>query len=129
MKKSCAVIIPIYNEERAIEDTVTSIQHFCSSVPGYEFEIICVNDGSSDATATVLSRLHGITVITHDVNRGYGAALRTGLDYCSQEWVFITDADGTYPLADLPNLLANAEGADMVVGNRQGLVYSERGRS
>jgi len=46
------------------------------------------------------------------------------LDYCSQEWVFITDADGTYPLADLPNLLANAEGADMVVGNRQGLGIS-----
>jgi glycosyltransferase involved in cell wall biosynthesis len=120
MKKSCAVVIPVYNEERAIEDTVTRIQGICAGVPGYQFEIICINDGSSDGTAAVLSRLQGITVITHDVNRGYGAALRTGLDYCSQEWIFITDADGTYPLADLPKLLAGAEGVDMVVGNRQG---------
>ena len=120
MKKSCAVVIPVYNEERAIEDTVTRIQGICAAVIGYEFEIICINDGSSDGTAGVLSRLPGITVITHEVNRGYGAALRTGLDYCSQDWIFITDADGTYPLGDLPTLLASAEGVDMVVGNRQG---------
>ena len=120
MKKSCAVVIPVYNEERAIEDTVTRIQGICATVIGYQFEIICINDGSSDGTAGVLSRLPGITVITHEVNRGYGAALRTGLDYCSQDWIFITDADGTYPLGDLPTLLAGAEGVDMVVGNRQG---------
>ena len=120
MKKSCAVIIPVYNEERAIEDTVSRIQNICASVTGYEFEIICINDGSRDGTAAVLSRLVGITVISHEANRGYGAALRTGLDYCPQEWIFITDADGTYPLADLPNLLASAESVDMVVGNRQG---------
>jgi glycosyltransferase involved in cell wall biosynthesis len=120
MKKSCAVIIPVYNEERAIEETVVRIQAICAAVHGYQFEIICINDGSSDGTATVLSGLQGITVITHEVNRGYGAALRTGLDYCSQEWIFITDADGTYPLADLPTLLAGVESADMVVGNRQG---------
>ena len=120
MKKSCAVVIPVYNEERAIEDTVTRIQGICATVIGYQFEIVCINDGSRDGTAGVLSRLPGITVITHDVNRGYGAALRTGLDYCSQDWIFITDADGTYPLGDLPSLLAAAEGVDMVVGNRQG---------
>ena len=120
MKKSCAVVIPVYNEERAIEDTVTRIQGICAAVIGYQFEVICINDGSSDGTAGVLSRLPGITVITHEVNRGYGAALRTGLDYCSQDWIFITDADGTYPLGDLPTLLASAEGVDMVVGNRQG---------
>ena len=120
MKKSCAVVIPVYNEERAIEDTVTRIQGICATVIGYQFEIVCINDGSRDGTAGVLSRLQGITVITHEVNRGYGAALRTGLDYCSQDWIFITDADGTYPLADLPSLLAAAEGVDMVVGNRQG---------
>jgi glycosyltransferase involved in cell wall biosynthesis len=120
MKKSCAVVIPVYNEERVIGETVTRIQAICATVPGYEFEIICVNDGSKDGTAAVLGRLQGITVITHEMNRGYGAALRTGLDYCSQEWIFITDADGTYPLGDLPGLLASAADVDMVVGNRQG---------
>jgi len=115
------VIIPVYNECRAIEDTVTRVQGLCAEVPGYDFEIICVNDGSSDGTGDILARLQGITVITHDVNRGYGAALRTGLDYCTQEWIFITDADGTYPLADLPKLLGCAKDkVDMVVGNRVG---------
>jgi len=111
----------VYNECRAIEETVTRVQGMCAQVQGYDFEIICVNDGSSDNTGEILARLTGITVITHDVNRGYGAALRTGLDYCSQEWIFITDADGTYPLADLPKLLACAtDKTDMVVGNRVG---------
>lgn len=120
MKRSCAVVIPVYNEQSAIEHTVTRIQAICADVSGYAFEIICINDGSKDGTAEVLARMQGITVITHEVNRGYGAALRTGLDYCSQEWIFITDADGTYPLDDLPSLLASADGVDMVVGNRQG---------
>jgi glycosyltransferase involved in cell wall biosynthesis len=121
MRRSCAVIIPIYNERGAIEDTVHRVQGICAKVPDYDFEIICVNDGSSDDTGSILARLAGITVITHDVNRGYGAALRTGLDYCSQDWIFITDADGTYPLEDLPRLLeAAASGLDMVVGARQG---------
>jgi glycosyltransferase involved in cell wall biosynthesis len=121
MQRSCAVIIPVYNERGAIEDTVHRVQAICAGVPGYDFEIICINDGSSDDTGEILARLSGITVITHEVNRGYGAALRTGLDYCSQEWIFITDADGTYPLQDLPGLLdVAAGGVDMVVGARQG---------
>jgi len=72
---------------------------------GYAFEIICIDDGSTDDSAKIFAGIQGITVPTNDVNRGYGAALRAGLDYCSQEWVFITDADGTYPLEDLVHLL------------------------
>ncbi len=121
MRRSCAVIIPVYNERGAIEDTIHRVQGICAKVPDYDFEIICINDGSSDGTHEILERVEGVTVITHEVNRGYGAALRTGLDYCSQEWIFITDADGTYPLEDLPRLLEiAATGVDMVVGARQG---------
>ncbi len=121
MPRSCAVIVPVYNEHRAIQETVTRLQTLCAQVSGYDFEIICIDDGSNDGTDEILAALPGITVITHDVNRGYGAALRTGLDYCSQEWIFITDADGTYPLNDLPRLLEVAvTGVDMVVGNRVG---------
>lgn len=121
MQKSCAVVVPVYNERGAIQETVARLQGLCASIPGYQFEIVCINDGSSDGTGEILAGLQGITVITHDVNRGYGAALRTGLDYCTQEWIFITDADGTYPLGDLPQLLQCAEGGvDMVVGNRVG---------
>lgn len=121
LQKSCAVIIPVYNERGAIAETVTRLRAICAGIDGYRFEIICINDGSSDGTGDILAGLDGITVISHDVNRGYGAALRTGLDYCSQEWIFITDADGTYPLDELPRLLQCADaGVDMVVGNRSG---------
>jgi glycosyltransferase involved in cell wall biosynthesis len=121
MGRTCAIIIPVYNESRAIEDTIHRVQANCARVPEYDFEIICVNDGSSDGTGEILSRVSGVTVITHQVNRGYGAALRTGLDYCNQDWIFITDADGTYPLEDLPRLLAlTHDDMDMVVGGRQG---------
>jgi glycosyltransferase involved in cell wall biosynthesis len=121
MQKTCAVIIPAYNERGAIEETVTRVKEIVSQIPAYRFEIICVNDGSTDGTTEILAGLDGITVLNHEVNRGYGAALRTGLDYCTQDWIFITDADGTYPLQDLTALLAVAEGGvDMVVGSRTG---------
>jgi len=121
LKRSCAVIIPVFNEQNAVADTVTRIQQICASIPDYEFEIICIDDGSSDASGKILATLPETTVLTHRVNRGYGAALRTGLDYCTQDWVFITDADGTYPLEDLGRLLERAEGGvDMVVGSRGG---------
>ena len=121
LQKTCAIIIPVYNEEGAVADTVTRIQRICSAIHGYAFEIICVNDGSSDNSGKILASLPGITVLTHRVNRGYGAALRTGLDYSTQNWIFITDADGTYPLEELSSLLACAEtGVDMVVGSRGG---------
>lgn len=126
MSTSCAIIIPVYNEDRAIGDTVSRIQAICKQIPSYDFEIICINDGSSDSTGDILKGLEGITVLTHEVNRGYGAALRTGLDYCSREWVFITDADGTYPLEDLVHLLQSAQsGFDMVVGSREGAGISK----
>lgn len=121
MHNTCAIIVPVYNEDRAVADTVRRLQQICARIPGYAFEIICINDGSSDRSGEVLAGLPGITVLTHAANRGYGAALRTGLDFCNHEWVFITDADGTYPLEDLGRLLERAAaGADMVVGSRGG---------
>lgn len=126
MRRTCGIIIPVYNEDRAIADTVTRIQAICKQIPDYDFEIICINDGSSDRSGEILAGLTGITLLTHEVNRGYGAALRTGLDYCTREWVFITDADGTYPLEDLVHLLQSAEsGFDMVVGSREGAGISK----
>lgn len=124
-ERTCAIIIPIYNEEACVADTVERIKAISAGIPGYRFEIICVNDGSTDRSGEILAAIDGITVLTHEVNRGYGAALRTGLDYCTQEWVFITDADGTYELSDLGKLLAVAgPGVDMVVGARVGVGIS-----
>src|SRR5581483_5392996 len=75
-----------------------------------DFEVIVVNDGSQDDTAAVLRRLadlHGprLRIIEHPVNRGYGAALRSGFAGACKELVFYTDGDAQYDVAELPLLL------------------------
>jgi len=123
--RSCGIIIPVFNEEKVITSTVKKIQTVVSSVVSWKFEIICVNDGSSDGTSKILRQLKGITLLEHGANRGYGAALQTGLNFSPHDWVFIVDADATYPLEDFPRFLAEAEGgAAMVIGARRGIGIS-----
>lgn len=118
----CSIVIPIFNEEKVITNTVDRLKAITQKVSNWDFEIICINDGSSDNSGKVLDGISGIRVIHHDVNRGYGAALRTGLDSSTREWVFICDADATYPIEDLPLLTEKvAKGGDMVVGARNGI--------
>lgn len=119
----CAVVVPVYNEARAVESTVRRLQSAIATVPDASFEIVCVDDGSTDGSGDVLARLDGITVVRHAVNRGYGASLRSGIHRSPQEWIFIVDADGTYPIEDLPRFVeeVRAGGLDMVVGARGGV--------
>ena len=78
-----------------------------------DYEVIVVDDGSRDGTADVLRRLqleHGpkLRVVTHKENRGYGGALRSGFEAAALDYVFYTDGDGQYDVAELPLLLAAA---------------------
>jgi len=78
-----------------------------------DYEVIVVNDGSRDNTGRVLEELQRqygsrLRVITHPSNRGYGGALRSGLEAARKEWVFYTDGDGQYDVGELPSLLAHA---------------------
>jgi glycosyltransferase involved in cell wall biosynthesis len=86
---------------------------------GVAHEILVVDDGSTDATAARAEEA-GARVIRHPENRGYGAALQTGIARARNERLAILDADGTYPASELPRLLAYAEQYDMVVGARIG---------
>jgi glycosyltransferase involved in cell wall biosynthesis len=61
-----------------------------------------------------------LVVVTHEFNRGYGAALKTGIRAASHDWILIIDADGTYPVDRIPDLVKEAEGCDMAVGARIG---------
>jgi glycosyltransferase involved in cell wall biosynthesis len=77
-----------------------------------DFEVIVVNDGSSDDTASVLDglrRRYGtrLRVVTHPENRGYGGALRSGFTAAEKDFVFYTDGDGQYDVGELPRLLAH----------------------
>jgi glycosyltransferase involved in cell wall biosynthesis len=87
-----------------------------------EYEVLVVNDGSSDNTAEVLARLEQeyaphLRVITHEKNRGYGGALRTGFAEAAKEFVFYTDGDGQYDVLELPKLLERmSDGVGLVNG-------------
>jgi len=122
MKKSCGIVIPVFNEVAVIGETLKTISAIIYKIPDWAFEIIIVDDGSIDGTSKILRNIKGVTCLKHSTNRGYGAALQTGLNFSSHEWVFIVDADATYPLEDLPRFLTEAKrGADMVVGARRGI--------
>jgi len=114
------VIVPCYNEERAVLETIHSIRNSLQDVGPYE--LILVDDGSTDGSAEILHAAtetdSGLQVVTHARNRGYGAALKTGIRRASSEIIVITDADGTYPNKRIGEFVEIAKSADMVVGSR-----------
>ena len=111
-----AVVIPAYNEEHAIAGGVAEL-HAALSGLGLSYEIVVVNDGSSDGTGREAESSKA-RVVHQPCNRGYGAALKRGIAATNSGYVIITDADGTYPASALPRMLELAVGADMVVGDR-----------
>jgi len=113
-----SVVIPAYNEESGLADVVRGLRASMES-SGCPFEIIVVDDGSRDHTPEVARGL-GVTVVTHTKNRGYGAALKTGIRAATGDQVLICDGDGTYPPESIPELLARADAYDMVVAARTG---------
>lgn len=114
-----SLVIPAYNEEQGIAAT---LDHLQTKLQGSNcaYEIIVVNDGSTDCTGDILRTRQDIKLIEHRKNRGYGAALKTGIRQARYPLIVITDADGTYPNERIPELVALAGQADMVVGARIG---------
>lgn len=105
---SISVFFPCYNDANTIGDLVLQVrQELCRLTD--DFEIIVVNDGSRDASASVLESLRSqvdcLRIVTHETNRGYGAALRSGFQAATKELVFYTDGDGQYDVRELPILL------------------------
>ncbi|MBI1787149.1 MAG: glycosyltransferase family 2 protein [Acidobacteria bacterium] len=118
MIKAVSVVIPAFNEEKGIGPVIEQVRGLLQE-KGVDAEVVVVDDGSTDASAKA-AQAAGARVIRHRSNRGYGAALKTGITAAKHSIVVITDADGTYPAAHIPELLAELENADMVVGARTG---------
>lgn len=112
------VVIPAYNEGAHVAEGIGQVREVMESTD-WEFEIIVVDDGSADDTASAAAAT-GVRVIRHPRNRGYGASLKRGIAAARFDWILITDADGTYPAESIPDLLAIAHENDMVVGSRTG---------
>ncbi|MBM3985776.1 MAG: glycosyltransferase family 2 protein [Planctomycetes bacterium] len=120
-----SIVIPAFNEADAIGPVLARLSAVMVG-SGLSHEILVVDDGSTDGTGravqAVLDRLPHVRLLQHAANRGYGAALKTGIRAASADVVAITDADGTYPNERLPDLYQTlvTRRADMVVGARIG---------
>ena len=114
---SVSVLIPAYNEEGALAETIAAIEKHRAAFA--EMEIIVINDGSNDRTGEI-ARTLPVTLIEHETSRGYGASLKDGLRQAKGEMILIADADGTYPLEEIPRLAANMTGFDMIIAARTG---------
>jgi glycosyltransferase involved in cell wall biosynthesis len=119
------IVIPAHNEEKGVGPVLEELLAMLErSLDGIPFEVLVVDDGSTDATAAQIERYVGerLRLLRHPVNRGYGAAIKTGVANAAHPWILITDADGTYPAEHIPELLAHRDQHEMVVGSRTGQV-------
>ncbi|RJO61591.1 MAG: glycosyltransferase family 2 protein [Dehalococcoidia bacterium] len=106
------VLLPAYNEEASIGETIKSIRQLYPN-----FEVLVVDDGSTDQTMRIAVEA-GANVWPHPYNIGNGAAVKTGLRCASGDWVVMMDADGQHNPADIGRLLEHRERYDMIVGAR-----------
>jgi glycosyltransferase involved in cell wall biosynthesis len=118
---SLSVFFPCYNEEGNVERVVKRAAEVLGGLVR-EWEIIVVNDGSKDRTGEIADRLAkevpGVRAVHHERNSGYGAALRTGFRGATKEYVFFTDGDGQFDIAEIALLLELRDQADIVSGYR-----------
>lgn len=118
MVEKISIIIPVYNEEKAVKETIKSIQKIINHIKEYSYEIIAIDDCSTDKSGVILNKIDGIKVLRHMSNKGYGASLKRGIEEAKGDWILIMDADGTYPAQEIHSLVKYLGCYDMVVGAR-----------
>ena len=115
--ESISVFFPCYNEQANVETTTQKAVEVLEKIKA-DYEIIIVNDGSSDNTAEIAENLaqsnERIKVINHPANLGYGGALQSGFRAASKKYVFYTDGDGQFDISEMPQLLPLMEQFDIV---------------
>lgn len=118
---SISIFFPAYNEESNIKNTVTAAATMATKTFN-DYEIIVVDDGSKDRTPEIIDEIartnKNFKAVHHSINKGYGAALRSGFANSTKELVFFSDGDGQFDVSEIINLLPLIDNADMVVGYR-----------
>jgi dolichyl-phosphate beta-glucosyltransferase len=116
-----SIVIPVFNESSRIADSLGKVREFLGKTP-LSFEILVVNDGSTDGTAEIVRRfeLDGVRLIDHAENRGKGHSVRSGVLKSIGTYVLFTDADLSTPIDELRKLydIAERDHADIVIGSR-----------
>jgi glycosyltransferase involved in cell wall biosynthesis len=131
---SISVFFPCHNEAANIEPLVSKTLHVLSKLTP-DFEIIIVDDGSTDGTDKIIDTIASdhdtVKAIHHEKNLGYGAALQSGFSAATKELVFYTDGDGQFDIAEMPALLPMARQYDIVtcyrLNRREGLIRKING--
>ena len=100
IEQGVSLIIPVYNEAQSLPFFLQELEQFLQRIE-YPMEVVLVDDGSVDGTPEILEQLP-YKAIRHDVNLGYGAAIKTGIQNADYEAVVILDSDGTYRFEDIP---------------------------
>jgi glycosyltransferase involved in cell wall biosynthesis len=119
-----SIVLPVFNERGHLVDEIERVRSTMAASP-YSFEIIVVDDGSTDGSSEVLKGIDGIRLIRFGDNRGSGSARRAGTNAARGRVVVWTDVDMTYPNDQIPALVKELDGYDQVVGART----SEQGTS
>lgn len=113
------IIIPAYNEEEAISGFLDELKTTMEKT-NVTYEILVIDDGSTDKTIEIVKKKKKVKLLEHPYNKGYGAAIKTGIKNAEGGNIIILDADGTYSATDIPRLLEFVDEYDMVVGARTG---------
>ena len=120
---SISVIFPAYNEQDNIEKTVKDSIDFLKNQNFFSaYEIIVVDDGSTDQTPYILKELaecfECLKIVTHPKNLGYGRSLVSAVEKIRFSWVFMMDADGQFKISSLNDVVNNISGCDIITGYR-----------
>jgi glycosyltransferase involved in cell wall biosynthesis len=119
---SLSLVLPCFNEERNIEQTIRSVQDWFKE-DCIDGEIIVTDDGSRDGSLRLLrslqSQMHNLKVVHHETNRGYGSAIISGCDAAEKQWIAFMDSDGQFHATDLRRLLPLMTESDFVTGVRE----------
>ncbi len=114
------IVIPAYNEGAHLGEVLAEL---LPHLGGRVAEVVVIDDGSTDDTAAA-AEAHGVTLLRHPVNRGYGAALKTGIRHAATPYVVTMDSDGQHRPEDVLQVCAAAADWDLVVGQRTELIHS-----
>lgn len=119
---SLSIVLPVYNEEENIQKTIEDSLDFLRNQNYFtEYEVIAVDDGSLDQTASILKRLQSfefITIITNPQNLGYGGALVSGIKHARYSWLLLMDSDGQFKINSIQKITKYLADYDIITGYR-----------
>ena len=126
-KPNISIFFPVYNDEKTVRQVTEKALRILKDIAN-QYEVLIINDGSPDLSGEIADKLAEeypfVRVIHHEVNKGYGAAIKTGFENTTYEWVCFTDGDDEYDLEDLKKMILLKNYYDLIITFRYIKLYS-----